>query len=117
MTKTAFVVARCARTRCGFAIGFERRPDSSWLATRVIPLKEQATSREGYGTTEVTGTMSISAAYPGCPACESKSFFECGRCNRVNCWDGASKAVNCAWCGNSGAIEGSIKNLKGALDV
>jgi hypothetical protein len=117
MANIAFVVARCAKTSGGFAIRFEKQADSSWLATRTTPLQEQATAREGYGATEVRGVMSIAPDYSGCPACKAKSYFQCGRCSRVNCWDGVTKTIECSWCGNSGPIEGSIKDLKGASDV
>ena len=117
MANIAFVVARCAKTQTGFAIRFERQPDSSWFATKTSSLQEQATAREGYGATNIDGAMYIAADYTGCPACKAQSYFKCGQCGRVNCWDSMMKVVTCGWCGGSCTIEGSIKDLKAASDL
>ena len=45
------------------------------------------------------------------------SFFSCGTCGKLTCWDGATKTVKCGHCGKVSDIEGTISTLSTGEDI
>lgn len=107
---------RCSRSKQGFGIRFERRNDKLWAATWAFGLKESAAKKEGYDKTRVKGSFVIEPEYPGCPHRRAKSFFLCGKCGHVACYDDESARVVCPWCARSGEIGGAIESLEAGTD-
>lgn len=110
------VMARCCRGAQGFGLRFERRSDIQWLATWAFPVRIGLAEREGYDRSQISGAIQTASTYPGCPHCGNRSFFRCGACGKVACWDGESRSVTCPWCGNGGELSGMIKSLEGGTD-
>ena len=55
-------------------------------------------------TWAIKGSFIFDEEYPGCPHCGAQSFFTCGKCGKITCWDGSDTAT-CAWCGNKSKIQ------------
>lgn len=69
----------------------------------------------GPGTT-ISGPFEFAAGYAGCPQCGDGSFFHCGECDGLLCWDGKTDPVECPWCGQTCYNEGNIGSLDGTKD-
>ena len=110
------VVMRCSRVRKSSGVRFEKRVENKWVGTWAFELKEASAEREGYEKTAIGGSISLDNTYPGCPHCNARALFKCGKCNKVGCWDGESKVVICPWCGNKGEISGYIEILNASHD-
>ena len=52
----------------------------------------------------IKGSFIFDEEYPGCPHCGAQSFFTCGKCGKITCWDGSDTAT-CALCGNKSKIQ------------
>lgn len=111
------VVGRCCRQRLLYGMRLERQGDRQWMATWAFPLQERTATREHYDQTRIEGSFAILPTYPGCPHCQSRSFFRCGSCQRVSCWDGERRSVTCPWCSVSGELSsGAIQSLEAGTD-
>lgn len=111
------VIARCARSRLGFAIRYDHHPDGNWWASHVINLEEKEIARGGYGRAALTGSFFMAATYPGCPHCSARSIFKCGQCSQINCWNTMDRVVSCVWCGGGGELAGTLTDLNTVGDV
>lgn len=94
---------------------FEEKSKGRWVADWAFAVKEAYAKKEGYEHTTIAGTFTLDTAYPGCPYCEAKSFFNCG-CGKVNCWDGKTKIVACSWCNQTSELGGQIETLSAGED-
>lgn len=114
LLNVVIVLGRCRRSRQLFGIRFEEKGRNRWMADWAFAMKAKAAEREGYERSEITGSFSFGAAFPGCPSCEAKSLVKCS-CGRVSCW-GGERVVNCPWCGNTGQIKGGVASLGASGD-
>jgi hypothetical protein len=110
------VTARCSRSKQCFGIRLERQAAGHWAATWSFALKESVAKREGYDKFQISGLFSLLADYPGCPHCQGRGFFLCGRCSKVGCWNGEGRSVICPWCGQPGELAGEISSLESGAD-
>jgi hypothetical protein len=111
------VCARCGHTADGFGIRFERSGETRWSATWAFPLKENAARREGYDRSEISGTIQLDPAYPGCPHCGDATIVRCGSCGKVSCWNGEARVVTCARCKSRAELAGAITSLASTNDA
>lgn len=114
------VLTRCESTHNLFKIVFQQQ-GSGWDAYRVLVPRTQPRP----GTPEPTegnqgapaapimqGTIGIDPAYKGCPFCHARSFYTCGTCGRLVCWDNRLEVV-CPWCSAAAEVRGRITQLTG----
>jgi hypothetical protein len=66
--------------------------------------------------TTISGPFEFAPEYQGCPECGDGSFFHCGDCDSLLCWDGETDPVQCPWCGQTCYDEGDVGSLDGAKD-
>lgn len=104
------VLARCAHSKQPFGIRFEEVERGRWAGNWAFAIKEQVAKREGYDRGTISGVISFAHEYPNCPYCHAVGIFKCG-CGKVNCWDGETLEVTCAWCGQSRRLSGAIQKL------
>lgn len=109
------VMSRCNRDKGSFGIRLEEVTHNRWVADWVFAIKEEIAKKEGYTQREVAGTFALHNTYPGCPYCHAKSIFRCS-CGKVNCWDGETHLVPCAWCEALTEIGGTIESLSTGED-
>lgn len=110
------VMSRCSQSKTGAGMRFERGADRLWRATWAFPIKDAVAELEGYDRAQISGIGGVTAEYPGCPHCRAPSFFQCGACRSVACWDGASRVVTCPSCGQGGELEGQLVSLDAGTD-
>lgn len=107
------IMASCQKTGKPFGIRTEKQ-GKDYVMNWAFTLKEGASKREGFENNKVKGNIFMDDEYPGCPHCESMSWFQCGRCAHFVCMKGDEKIVKCPDCGNEGELEVSDEfDLKG----
>lgn len=122
MSAQTGVLTRCGQTQKLFQIVFEEQSRGQWVALRVlVPRVEPKLGATGgkaaigtHAAPALSGSFSTGPQYPGCPHCHNRNFWRCGTCTELNCYDGHSSHVTCAWCGLMGSITGSISALNGS---
>ena len=95
------IIAKCKQSKLPFGIRTEKESDGAWYFTWAFKISEKAASREGYGSTLISGRVAFNNEYPGCPYCGSSTAFCCDNCGNLTC-HGNKKTVTCAWCGSKG---------------
>ena len=101
--------ARIAMCKCNeaggktYGVRFQRHTNM-WQYTWAFEMKESVAKREGYDNTEITGGISPSEEYPGCPYCGAYYFTICGTCHHLNCNNDSDKMFRCGWCGDTGVL-------------
>lgn len=108
------VIARCRHRAENFGIRLEEKSGGQWEADWAFPIGEASAKREGYNQTRVAGSFAIGRDFPGCPSCESNSFFKCS-CGKIACWDEA-RQVTCPWCRQVIQLSGAIDSLDAGAD-
>lgn len=104
MKKNAVVVmASCHKSKKPFAIRSEQR-GKPWYFTWAFKLSEKMMKSEGFDKETIRGEINIDINYPGCPYCGARTFFQCGKCQRIVCMYGDEKVVKCPECGNEGDL-------------
>ncbi|MCL2057237.1 MAG: hypothetical protein FWH02_08490 [Oscillospiraceae bacterium] len=113
MLEATVVMARCQSSKKPFGITMEKH-GGVWKCVWAFATREASAKKEGFDKETVTGAISLTEQYPGCPHCGNDTFCSCGSCKKVFCdgsEDGAT--VVCPHCGNSGQTEESTDfNLK-----
>lgn len=104
-------MARCQRHQTTFGIRFEQTRPGEWGGDWAFPIDQRQASREHFDRTCVQGDIRFTPTYPGCPSCGNSGTYLC-RCGKLNCWNGQTKAVTCAWCGRSDRVEGIMYSLE-----
>jgi len=97
------IMAKCKVSKEGFGIRAEKQ-GSSWTFTWAFKLSERAAKNEGFDQTNISGSISLAAEYPGCPHCGAKKFSQCGSCNKTACYVGKEEKVTCPHCGNTANV-------------
>jgi len=114
------VLTRCEETHNLFKIVF-RRQGEGWDSYRVLVPRTQprpgtpepAEGNQGAPAAPIMqGTIGIDPAYKGCPFCHARSFYMCGTCGRLVCWDNRLEVV-CPWCSAADEVRGQITQLAG----
>jgi hypothetical protein len=107
--QVAVIMSRCRRDSRDFGIRLEHKTEGKWIADWAFGIEAAAAKREGYDQTTISGIFEVDAKYPGCPYCESSSFFKCD-CGKVACWD-QNEYVTCPWCRQSIQLTARIESL------
>lgn len=106
-----FIVVRCvAKQKQPFIIRF-RKKEMQWVYENATAIPERKVG--GGDALNMSGSFAEGPDYPGCPHCSARSFFMCGSCQKLSCWDQRTKDVTCSWCGMSSRVEGSITSISG----
>lgn len=110
------VPIRCEESRRQFEIVFEDL-SGNWLATDIENVSQSADGSEGNGGLEhIEGEFGVAPGFEGCPDCGQTSFFKCGYCESLACWDGTTEEVVCPWCQETSTLETGIESLEGHTD-
>lgn len=86
-----------------------------WCYTWAFPIKESIASKEGYGSTKISGSFFQGEDFNGCPYCGNTGYVRCGQCHKLTCWNG-SEDFHCQWCGAEGKVSGTISELDAGQD-
>lgn len=97
--KANVILVKCTQSKKLFGMRVQQQ-GSDWIRTWAFPIQENVASKEGFGNVKIQGSLNVTDEYPGCPYCETKGFFSCGVCNKLNCYHG-EELTKCEWCGNS----------------
>lgn len=92
-----------------------RSSGGNWLARLVAACKPPEPPAP-----PVQGLFYIGPDYAGCPFCQAREFFRCGRekCRQLACWDQPSGPyIICPSCGAGGAVKGGLGSLAGDLEI
>lgn len=95
--KATVILQKCSRTRKTFGIRIQELEDGEWYRTWAFPIDDKSASREGYDTTQVMSMLPALQEYPGCPYCESKTYFYDYNCGKISCYHGET-SFTCPWC-------------------
>jgi hypothetical protein len=96
----------------------ERQADGKWLVTSAFAINETDASDAGDSKSQVEGIFELSNSYRGCPHCAARSFWLCGSCGHIACWDEKASVVECPWCGISGELSPTtITSLKSSTGL
>ena len=86
------------KCRNGKLIGVKvEKHNGDWLRTWAFKIDEKEAKKEKFDDTIIEGSFYETETYPGCPYCKSHSFFICGTCKKINCYNGEKEAT-CNWC-------------------
>lgn len=107
------IMIRCKKNKMPFGARIQKE-GNDWITTWAFEIDEEIAQKEGFESdTSLSGSFRIIEEYPGCPHCGARSYFVCGKCGKITCWDG-SPTSQCAWCGDNARIEVSDNlELKG----
>ena len=99
------IIAKCKHNGATFGIRTEK-VENQWLSNWAFTINDTVASNEGYDKTKITGGISTTKEYPGCPHCGSSGFFQCYNCGKITCWNGEQQ-VPCKWCGTRSGVSNS----------
>ena len=112
------LLARCDSHKKLFGVRIEKQGDD-WVRTWAFPIDEARAKHEGFDKTEISGSLSPTREYPGCPYCKGVFLLQCS-CGKMICCrnktisdviaeegakdDDANESkggysVTCDWCG------------------
>lgn len=114
MGRFAFVPMTCSRSGRFLMTRFEWN-GYGWSLVGAS-FARRPTSSPGFPGEEVQGSFELSSDYQGCPGCHADGFVRCGRCAELGCYDTSWPQFQCASCGNSGEVSGTIANLRTSSD-
>lgn len=118
MTKEMIaVMCRCSKTKKLFGMRFDKAKGNVWECAWAFPMKEGADKRGSGFLSTIKGTFEIGDEYSGCPHCGNQSFFMCGKCKKLACWDGKSEHVVCPHCGFAGDLDFPITEIHGDQNI
>lgn len=102
------LVLKCGMTKKSYGVRIQKMADGDWKRTWAFPLREEVAKREGYDQSTVSGSLSETDAFPGCPYCGNRPFYQCGTCHKIVCWNPKDLRVTCPWCNVTSDIEGYL---------
>ena len=98
------IMIKCQKNRRPFGARIQKE-GRNWLLTWAFDIDERIAAKEGFESqSTLKGSFITTDEYPGCPHCGARSFFTCGKCGKITCWD-CSDITTCAWCGNTSKIQ------------
>jgi len=108
------LVSKCVITKQLYGIRLEEKSKNKWKMNWAFPLSDHTVSAEKYSESTATGTFYFSKKWPGCPHCGNKSWFRCGTCGKIACWDKVSlMSITCPYCNITASMgSGAITQLK-----
>lgn len=104
------VVARCEKCKKAFSIQLEPRPEGGYNMTATRPLIGDGSQAGGHGRSIEIKSLYSSSLYH-CSFCGNRSIMRCASCGNLTCLTDGKKEETCAWCGRTGKIGGSIREL------
>ena len=96
------ILCKCGKNHKTFGIRTEKN-NKKWMMTWAFPIKESTGKREGYDKVSVSGDISMTSEYPGCPYCGQRSLTVCS-CGHLCCTITRGNVFTCEWCGSRGEI-------------
>lgn len=110
----------CSLHQRPFGIVFRKKNFFEWEGISSLAAPENR-NIVGYGPDIISGGISTSNAYPGCPYCASKGIFLCNGCNTLHCFGQSHDRPNGTWatcvnCGDVGPMTGAIQSLDAYSD-
>ncbi len=112
--RVVIVLAKCGQVNGSYGIRVEEKSRGKWFADWAFKIQETVAKKEGYGEVEIP-PFYLDSAYPGCPYCGNKVYFQCG-CLKLSCWNGEEMRVRCGWCGQKVELGGSIESITAGED-
>ena len=98
------MMIKCQKNRKAFGARIQKE-GPNWRMTWAFKIDERIAQKEKFSSeSTIKGSFIFDEEYPGCPHCGAQSFFTCGKCGKITCWDGCDTAT-CAWCGNKSKIQ------------
>lgn len=97
------ILCKCGKNHKTFGIRTEKSTNKKWMMTWAFPIKESTGKREGYDKVSVSGDISMTSEYPGCPYCGQRSLTVCS-CGHLCCTITRGNVFTCEWCGAQGQI-------------
>lgn len=91
------LLVKCPPKKKMFGVRIQKMSDNDWWRTWAFELNAEQAKNEGYDATKVQGNLNALDEYPGCPYCGTYGFVQCGKCEKISCWNGESSMV-CPWC-------------------
>lgn len=116
--KASVILIRCPKSKAVFGARTQQMSDGDWWRTWAFAIDENRARREGYDQEPVKGNLYCTDEYPGCPYCETKSFVQCNKCGKLNCWNGET-VLDCQWCENhmDNIVEATDKFIVSGGDI
>lgn len=113
--KDAFVVmALCGQTKKCIGVTFNPMSSKLYRMMWAFKINRDVAKKEKYDKKTVNGNIEVDIDYPGCPYCGSQSFYFCGSCGKMVCYDGGSEVVTCPNCCNTSKVQVSYNfNIEG----
>lgn len=103
LSNNAFaVMAMCTKNNEHFGITVDPR-EGSYTFCWGFKIKKEQAKREGYDSKSVHGAINYDKEFNGCPYCNAKTFYICGRCGKIVCYNG-EEYVTCPNCGSIGTV-------------
>lgn len=96
--EASVLVMRCGLSKNIFGVRIQKMDTGDWHRTWAFKLNEKLAKREGYEMQSISGSLKETENFPGCPYCGSHSFYQCGTCHKIVCWNGKDMRVTCPWC-------------------
>ncbi len=90
---------KCVKAKQIYGVRVQKMSDGDWWRTWTFKIDPKNAQAEGYDKTPVQGNLYSTDEYPGCPHCGAEGFVQCGKCQKISCWNGEEK-MTCPWCGN-----------------
>jgi hypothetical protein len=112
--------AKCSLTGNDLSIQFRKDADGNWCAVKAFRRSGDGID-ERYPAYAFHGAFYSGEHFGGCPYCHCRDFYKCG-CGTMNCLGGVRESHEglicvCHNCGASGAIGGSMENVRGASET
>lgn len=96
-------MATCGIAKRPFAIRTEKS-GSRYIMDWTFIIDENRSKEEGFEQNMVSGSFDFGEEYPGCPHCGAMSWYECGSCKSIVCYNGKDQTIKCPKCGNEGEL-------------
>lgn len=113
--KVVIVLSKCSNKKELFGIRVEEKSPGKWSADWAFKIQDAMAKKEGYAEIKIP-VFEIESAYPGCPYCKNRSFFQCTCGYKLSCWNERDKTVTCGWCGHQSELNGNIENITAGED-
>lgn len=111
------ILCRCGETKKLFGMRTEEIRSKTWTINWAFPVSDRRARAEKYDSTTITGSFSLAQEFPGCPYCGNDSFFSCGACGKLTCWNAIDEQVKCSNCNATITLSGEIDSLSTGNDL
>ena len=108
--KAIIILSKCSNKKGSFGIRVEEKSPGKWFADWAFAIQDTVAKKEGYDNVTIP-SFDIENAYPGCPYCENKYYFQCSCNNKLSCWNGRDRTVTCGWCDHKAELSGEIESI------